>query len=63
MNRYDKILKRMNEYGWRDFSSFNTLDLITTHLEKVETIFEETDDESLAFVLDFMRALLEVNND
>jgi hypothetical protein len=63
MNTYDKVLKRMKEYGWRDFSSFDTLGLINLHLEKVDTIFEETDDESLAFVLDFMRALLEVNND
>jgi hypothetical protein len=60
MNTYDKVLKRMKEYGWRDFSGFDTIDLINTHLEKVETIFEETDDESLAFVLDFMRALMEV---
>jgi hypothetical protein len=60
MNTYDKVLKRMKEYGWRDFSSFDTIDLINTHLEKLETLFEETDDESLAFVLDFMRALMEV---
>jgi hypothetical protein len=50
----------MKEYGWRDFSGFDTIDLINTHLEKLETLFEETDDESLAFVLDFMRALMEV---
>jgi hypothetical protein len=59
MDKYSKILKRMNEYGWRDFSEFDIPDLISNHLERAEIIFEDTQDESLAFILDFMRALLE----
>jgi hypothetical protein len=59
----EKLLVNMTKKGWR--KGFDTLKpttqagLIGLHLDRLDTINEDLDDESLNFISDLVRALLE----